>query len=421
MPALKLKDKDGNWIPLPTIKGTDGKSAYQQAVEAGYTGTEAEFYAALVSLKDGPFLPKIGGTVGGLMLGSSEASGVSFPGGGLIYSSPGGNVLLKSTDVLTIQDSSSNTPIRMAGVASPNLPTDAANKGYVDSKVAGAGGKRTCRFVVGTSTAGWTAKDCDYLCDGTDDQVEINAAIQALPATGGEVVILDGTYNITAKIAVNKDYTTLTGNGSATVLKRMWGSTTWEGVVNVVSNNNTVKNLAVDGNKTTYNSSNNTGIQLDKSANNILADNMCSNCGHGICLYGAHNSVLKGNYCSNAAAGSGIWITFSSSNNTIMGNICDHNGSGIQIYSASANTVIGNVCIDNYAGISLYSSSKNTIVGNACIRGTGLTSDYTDSEYTIQLRETSNNYNLIADNNIMGKNYTSQGGTGNTFINNKYN
>ena len=25
-------------------------------------------------------------------------------------------------------------------------------------------GKRTCRYVVGTSTAGWTAADCDFLC-----------------------------------------------------------------------------------------------------------------------------------------------------------------------------------------------------------------------------------------------------------------
>ena len=44
-------------------------------------------------------------------------------------------------------------------------------------------GKKVARFVVGTSTAGWTAADCDYLCDGTADQVEINNAITALPAT----------------------------------------------------------------------------------------------------------------------------------------------------------------------------------------------------------------------------------------------
>lgn len=45
--------------------GTGGKSAYQEAVEAGYTGTEAEFYAAIVSLKNGPFLPLSGGDVAG--------------------------------------------------------------------------------------------------------------------------------------------------------------------------------------------------------------------------------------------------------------------------------------------------------------------------------------------------------------------
>lgn len=37
--------------------GPAGKSAYQSAQENGYTGSEAEFYAALVALKDGPFLP----------------------------------------------------------------------------------------------------------------------------------------------------------------------------------------------------------------------------------------------------------------------------------------------------------------------------------------------------------------------------
>ena len=29
-------------------------------------------------------------------------------------------------------------------------------------------GKRTARFSIGTSTNGWTANDCDYLCDGTN-------------------------------------------------------------------------------------------------------------------------------------------------------------------------------------------------------------------------------------------------------------
>lgn len=77
---------------------------------------------------------------------------------------------------------------------------------------------RTVRFVIGTSTAGWTADDCDYLCDGAADQVEINAAITALPSTGGEIVLLDGTYTLSAAIAINKHKVTLRGSGDSTIL-----------------------------------------------------------------------------------------------------------------------------------------------------------------------------------------------------------
>lgn len=66
------------------------------------------------------------------------------------------------------------------------------NEGFDDIS-----GRRTCRFVVGTSTAGWTQADCDYLCDGTDDQVELNAAVEAtLEKGGGEITILAGEYQL---------------------------------------------------------------------------------------------------------------------------------------------------------------------------------------------------------------------------------
>ena len=41
---LKIRDKDGNFIDFPAIKG---KSAYEYAVEGGYQGTEEEFIAFL--------------------------------------------------------------------------------------------------------------------------------------------------------------------------------------------------------------------------------------------------------------------------------------------------------------------------------------------------------------------------------------
>lgn len=47
MPVLQIRDKNGNFIPIPSIKGVDGKSAYEQAQEGGYNGTEEDFIKIL--------------------------------------------------------------------------------------------------------------------------------------------------------------------------------------------------------------------------------------------------------------------------------------------------------------------------------------------------------------------------------------
>lgn len=43
---------DGNVVPIPTLKGANGKSAYQYAVEAGFEGTEQEFINLLIEGTD---------------------------------------------------------------------------------------------------------------------------------------------------------------------------------------------------------------------------------------------------------------------------------------------------------------------------------------------------------------------------------
>jgi len=47
--------------------------------------------------------------------------------------------------------------------------------------------------------------DLVQICDGADDQAEINAAINALPATGGTVILSEGTYSISAPIVLVKN------------------------------------------------------------------------------------------------------------------------------------------------------------------------------------------------------------------------
>lgn len=50
-------------------------------------------------------------------------------------------------------------------------------------------------------TVGFSA-DCDFVCDGVDDQVEIMAALKALPPLGGKIRFEGGTYNLSASIKV---------------------------------------------------------------------------------------------------------------------------------------------------------------------------------------------------------------------------
>lgn len=408
------------------------------------------------------------------------------------YAEAQGDVAKELTDKLKETD--------IGGMAADIL---ALQSGKVDKASAA---KRTCRFVVGTSTAGWTENDCDYLCDGVDDQVEINAALQALPEGGGEVKILDGTYCVSAPILMNRDNMTLRGNYPATVLQRCWNSSLQEGLIHIMSYGCSVRELTIDGNADNYSEVNNFCIYVGQ-ARNVIADNRCSNCRNGIILLSAKNSIVKNNICSgglygiymkscenNTLEGNEILVNEaigiclnSSDNNRLIGNSCDRGNIGINLSTSSYNTLsantctegeagiylrqtehcnmIGNICTNNlsesislnkcknlaatgnitddcYWGFSINELKDSTVTGNACCnndygiqmsasqnniigenichRGTGLSSDYNVNQFTIYFTGTENNNNLISNNMIMGKNYVCEGGTGNEFVNNKF-
>jgi len=62
----------------------------------------------------------------------------------------------------------------------------------------------------------------DYVCDGTADNVQIQAAIDALPAGGGKVALSEGTFNLAATINIDETNAqkgiTLEGQGYGTIL-----------------------------------------------------------------------------------------------------------------------------------------------------------------------------------------------------------
>jgi len=58
----------------------------------------------------------------------------------------------------------------------------------------------------------------DLTCDGVDDQETIQQAIDSLDSSGGAVYLLEGTYNLSDTININKDNVSLIGAGRGTVL-----------------------------------------------------------------------------------------------------------------------------------------------------------------------------------------------------------
>lgn len=117
------RGRDGN-------PGTNGKSAYQTAVDAGYTGTEAEFNAALLVLKNSPFLSLAGGTMTGNIL---FRSGVSLVGSG-----PGSQSKMTFDGSSVVFALTAGGEVQIGGVANPSSGKQATNKDYVDSAISTA-------------------------------------------------------------------------------------------------------------------------------------------------------------------------------------------------------------------------------------------------------------------------------------------
>ena len=262
----------------------------------------------------------------------------------------------------------------------------------------------------------------DYVCDGVDDQVEINAAITALGATGGTVMLLEGQYNITGSINL-ATLTTLMGQGAGTVLRVPNGFNANLNVISAVSINRViVADLRIDGNRAnqaagimngiyfntvTYSTIarcwvenlRNDGIILVTSSNNTVAGNTYqSNGRRGIYLnISSNNNTITGNNCQSNVF-EGILLSTSSNNNTITGNTYQSNGRrGIYIWNSNNNTITGNTCQGNgFSGIYLSTSSNNTVTGNTVVG----TSQDTDNTYDGISATINSDYNNIQGNTV---------------------
>lgn len=79
--------------------------------------------------------------------------------------------------------------------------------------------KNVVIYVGSTELSDEQKLSCDYVCDGVDDQIEIQQAIDSLPDSGGEVHLSRGIFNIAGAICIRKRIK-LTGEGKGITLDR---------------------------------------------------------------------------------------------------------------------------------------------------------------------------------------------------------
>lgn len=136
------------------------------------------------------------------------------------YSSDSRYAMLTGAQTIAGVKTFSSSPI----VPTPTTNTQAANKQYVDSAIAGIdGGKKYTTILIGTTNAAtpYTADRVDILCDGTNDTRQINDAINSIASVGGKIQLTDGTFTVASlSIPDTARRVTLCGQGKSTVLNR---------------------------------------------------------------------------------------------------------------------------------------------------------------------------------------------------------
>lgn len=165
------------------------------------------------------------------------------------------------------------------------------------------GGPRSRTLVVAASDSE-DDTGADYTCDGTDDEVQINAAITALSGHGGTVMLLDGTYTLGASITMNQTDVMLKGQGSGTIITtassmnmiavsstfcevcdlRVTGTNTptYRGIY-ITGNDNKVTNCKLD---TLY-----YGVQISNDDRCIISNCFFRSCTYGFATNGDGNIV----------------------------------------------------------------------------------------------------------------------------------
>ena len=78
---------------------------------------------------------------------------------------------------------------------------------------------KTSTFIVASADAEDQRTYADFVCDGIDDHIELQAALDKLGIVGGKIYLTEGAYNLGAPLTRQIDNVMIEGAGRATRLK----------------------------------------------------------------------------------------------------------------------------------------------------------------------------------------------------------
>ena len=253
-------------------------------------------------------------------------------------------------------------------------------------------------FVAASDAMAISTKNADYVCDGTADDVQIQAAIDDLPAAGGTVALSEGTFTLAEGgtepqwgysygVLINKPIRFIGNRSVLTIPDSAAMSNNGFCLLHPYNTNDVrIENISIDGNGSNQGANLIMGIYghtVERLA--VVGCDLQDTAGYAI------NADVNCTYCQivnnyvhdNPGAGHhGIALHNSGDFNVISGNTVEGVGSyGIMVDTANEFAIVGNVINSALYLIAIAdSSSRGTVVGNHLYGdiGTSLTI-YTDA------------------------------------------
>ncbi|MFA5401655.1 MAG: right-handed parallel beta-helix repeat-containing protein [Dehalococcoidia bacterium] len=210
----------------------------------------------------------------------------------------------------------------------------------------------------------------NYVCDGVADNVEIQAAIDALPAGGGKVVLLEGTFNLASTLTGIVGLA-LVGCGKNTILFLSDGAECH--MVNLVNLSDvSICDIVFDGNRAGQTVAAHI-VRIENTPDVYLEYLEVKNAAqHGIIAVAVGSNgriIVQSCYTHDNGdainVGSGVYLA--NADNSVVSDLISHDNTadGCQFIN-SDNLVISATCVDNDRYGIMLDASHNAIIKGIC-------------------------------------------------------